>query len=266
MADSESLTFVLHGENDIVPVDALVDAVKRIAKLVYDVQYVAGKGLKPRPWVVERLSSSSPASITIRPAVASSVPTVPIVLEGLRAVVSEDAIPLLPAMFGEDALVDLKRLGQDLAKRGGLTDITFSASGSKDPTETTRIDQRIRDRVDSVLRSGYSEHGSIEGRVDAIQTHRRRWFTVWDDITGVPVRCPIPEGRFWLERAKAALTTRQIVSGTIRYFGNGLPRSIAVEEMTPLAQDDQGPKASFGSIPDIIGKEDSVEYLRRLHE
>jgi len=266
MPDDESLTFVLHGENDIVPVDALVDAVKRIAKLVYDVQYVAGRGLKPRPWVIVRLSSSSP-SITIRPAVKSTVATVPIVLEGLRAVASEGEMPAeLPAMFGEDALVDLRRIGQGLSKRGGLTDITFSANGDSTPTEVTRIDQRIRERVDSVLRSGYTEHGSIEGRVDAIQTHRGRWFTVWDDVTGAPVRCPIPEGRFWLERAKAALTTRQVVSGQIRYFGNGLPRSITVEEMKPLAQDAQGPKATFGGIPDIIGDEDSVEYIRRLHE
>ena len=117
MADDERLTFVLHGENGIVPVDALVDAVKHIAQLVQDVQYIAAKGLKPRPWMVVKLESSEP-SITIGPSTLSDIRTVPIVLEALRAVASDDDAAALPPLFGEKPLLDLRALGQGLSKRG----------------------------------------------------------------------------------------------------------------------------------------------------
>lgn len=263
MLDEERLTFVLQGENGIVSVDALVDTVRRISALIYHVQYVVNRGLKPRPWVVEKLSSSAP-TITIRPSTAMDAPAVPTFIQALQIISLGDETRTLPPAFDEDALTGLRTIGQGLAKRGGLTGIAFSANGGS-PAESARIDARIKQRVESVLHAGYWEMGAIEGRMDAVQAHRGRSFTVWDDVTGVPVRCPFPDGPFWRERVRNAFTSRVIVSGRVRYFGSGMPRSVEVSDLTELGHDPHAPKGSFGSLPHIIGDQDSVEYLRELH-
>lgn len=265
MPEKEHLTFVLHGENEIVPVDSLVEAVRRIAALVLSIQTLESKGLKPRPWVVVKLASSNP-TITIAPSTDTGSRTSVTVLDGLRMLADGSDSVSLPTAFGESPLEDVSSLGRLLKRRGGLTQIEVSANGTSTALPTVYIDQRIQERVRSVLAAGYSDYGSIEGKLQSVQLHGRRSVTLWDDMTGAPVRCPIPKSPFWIEVIRNALDKRVMVTGTIHYFGGGKPRWVEMDQLVELDHDPLGPRGDFGSIPDLTGDEDSVSYIRRMRD
>jgi hypothetical protein len=264
MPDEEHLTFVLHGENGIVSIESFVEAVRRVSELVQDVHQAVTKSRTRRTWIVERLQSSEP-TITLRPAAVSAFPVVPVIVEGLRQVTAGGDIPSLPPSFGEDALEEVGRMGHVLA-RGRLVGISFYSDGATSVQPAVEIDDHISDQVARVLRAGYADIGTIEGSLGAIQTHRGRYFTVWDDASGAAVRCNLPRERWWTEKVTGLLESRVAVTGLVRYFGNGVPRSVVPEDVSDLVPHDAGAKATFGSIPDIIGDEDAVSYIRRMRD
>lgn len=122
-----------------------------------------------------------------------------------------------------------------------------------------------RAQHDELYHSGYTALGSIDGMLDAVNLHQAPFITVWDRLTGVPVRCHIPAD--WKERARALLGRRVLVTGTIRYFRNGVPQLVAgvtgIRDMTP---DPSAPRGDFGSVKGIIGQEDSVQFIRGRRE
>ncbi len=153
-----------------------------------------------------------------------------------------------------------------LSARGGLVKVAFFTNGSTAAPPAVEIDDHIGDQVDRVLLAGYEDTGTIEGVLGAIQTHRGRYFTVWDDVSGAPVRCRLHDEKWWRHQVTSLLESRVAVHGRIRHFGNGTPRSVEPEQIVDLAPAGDGPKATFGSIPDIIGNEDAVEYIRRVRQ
>ena len=90
--------------------------------------------------------------------------------------------------------------------------------------------------------------------------------TIWDRVSRSPVSCSIPKDNEWIDHVKRLLQKRVTVKGNIRYFVNGVPRSISkiveIEDATP---DPNLPRAEFGSIPNrSVLEVGAAEWLKSI--
>ena len=255
-----SLDFAIYPDAESVPIGLFQKALEDVHRLVKDVDYAVTHETEGRRWVIASLHSSAP-TVTIRP-MLDGTGTVETILAGLR-VVAEEAGADLPSHFPDDALQDLKKMRRLFKGHERAQKIVFST----DEREVATIRRDIDKRVERVLRDSYAVLGSVDGMLEAINLHGNRSFTVWDRVSGVPVRCLFPKAAGWTERVKELLERRVLVTGRIHYFKSGVPRSVSEIQ----ALDDASPvsplyRAAFGSIPDLTGESDSVAYLRRIRE
>jgi hypothetical protein len=252
-----ALTFTLVPEGDNVSLDAMLNALKSVRTLAQDVDLAVTRRTRGRRWVVTDLHSSAP-TITIRPATEDEG-VVAFIGHGLRELTIE-APTAPPANFTEDALMDVRGLSRLFTGPQRLDRILFSINGDA----VAEVTETIAQTVDHVLRSGYETYTSLEGNLEAINIHGRQSFTIWERSTGLPVQCEMPKGDpHWRERVRNLLGNRVMVTGRVKYFGNGIPRRVKeLEDIRDMTPDESLPKAEFGSIPDITGGQESVAYLR----
>src|SRR5437867_2405525 len=133
----------------------------------------------------------------------------------------------------------------------------------------TTIREDVREKAERVTRGSYTLLGSLEGTLEAaILRGKTPTFTIWDRVTGRPIRCSFDERR-WLDTVTEFFKRRArvFVEGKVTYFRNGIPRFISelrnIRDMTPNSS---LPKGDYGSVPDLTGGKDSVEYVRSLRE
>ena len=103
--------------------------------------------------------------------------------------------------------------------------------------------------------------------MEEVNLHGNPTFTMWDRVSRAPIRCYFPKERTWKDKVKALLENRVLVRGKIRYFSNGVPRSISeivdIEDRKPRSD---LPKATFGSIPSSEEEKDIVRFLHRVRQ
>ena len=239
----DQLTFVIDPTDEFSSLDLLVKSLEDIKRLLRDVDYaIYGRGSRrEQEWMVTSIKSSSP-TITVVPQ-EERRQYVEIVAIGLKSITEGTDYP--PEHFTEKSLEDLRMMKRLFQGRG----CARSVSVLMDDKPIASIDQDIEQRADRVLSGGYHNLGSIQGRLDAINVHSSPTATIWDKVSGLPVRWRFP--REETEAVKALLERLVAVTGDIRYFSNGRPRSIsnvvAYEEVREVRQLQI---AGFGSIPD----------------
>jgi hypothetical protein len=257
---AESLTFSIHPDAETISLALLGKAIEDVRKLVRDIDYAVTRERFGRRWIVTALRSTNP-TITIRP-IVDGAETIDVIGAGLRLVTMSPGIEP-PPYFSADALDDLKGMRRLFRGRERARRVVFSA----DEAEVATVDSRISERVERIQRGTYVLLSSLEGTLDAINLHgATKTFTVWDRVTGVPVRCAMP-GPDWISQVKNLLERRVLVAGRIRYYSNGIPHSVAqVEELHDASPNPNLPKAHFGSIPDLTGGKEPAEYLKSMRE
>ena len=254
----KELTFVIGPADEFPSFGLLSKALEDIRRLLRDVDdAVYGPGRR-REWRLVSLHSSAP-TITVAPD-RENTEAVGVVGVGLQLVTKGTDLP--PDRFTEPVLKDLKRLKRLYRGKGRAESIAVLMDGE----EMAAIRSDIAEKVDLVLSSGYHTLGSVQGKLDAINLHVSRTATIWDRVSGSPVRWTFPSEA--LDQVKDLLGRPVLVAGNIRYFANGAPRSIsnvvAFEEETPAEHD---VKARFGSIPDRRVQELGVtEWLQSIRE
>ncbi|HLG68915.1 MAG TPA: hypothetical protein VK009_00680 [Chloroflexota bacterium] len=257
MADDE-LTFALYpGEIGVVPLPLFLNAVADVQRLLIDVAYAVTRDKYKGRWIVTNLHSSAP-TVTLR-ATSEGPETMDTLSAGLQSVVSGEAKEP-PIGFTVDALADLKKMhrlfwGKERAQR-----LVFSRDGS----EIAAINRNINRQVEQILRQTYTVLGSLEGTLEAVNLHGRPVSTLWDRLSGAPVRCYFP--RTLTQLVKDHLEKRVLVRGEVRYFRSGIPQYVNVWEIRDRTPDESRPKGDFGSIPDLTGGVDAVEYVRAMRE
>jgi hypothetical protein len=258
---ADSLTIALHPETETLWLETLLRAIEDVRRIVKDVDFAVTRERKGRPWVVTRLQSTVP-TITLRPAV-DGTQVVDAIAEGLQVLAGEEEPPEAPRYFSEDALDHLREMRHLFRGKYGVRRIVFSTN---EQPEVATVRRDIDEKVARVLRGSYTILGSLEGTLEAINTHPTLpKFTIWERVTGRPIRCSFP--RDWLERVKALLEARVLVAGQVTYFRNGMPRSVTqLRELQDMTPDASLPRAGFGSIPGLSGGKDAAEYLRSMRE
>lgn len=108
---------------------------------------------------------------------------------------------------------------------------------------------------------GYHTLGSVEGHLERINWHGNRSFTIWDRVTGAPVGVYFDADR---EQDVIRMAKRVVVvTGLVRHFSDGTPRSITdLVDILPIDDFEPPVVGTFGSIPDFTNGLDSVEYVK----
>ena len=257
----DHLTFVIHSSDESSSLDLLVKSLEDIKRLIGHVDYAIYRRRPRRGWLVHSLKSSAP-TITLTPE-REDRQAVEIISDGLRLVTSETDQP--PPYFTELALEDLRKMRRLFRGRDKARSVSLWVDGQK----TATIREDIDKQADRILAAGYHNLGSVEGRLDAINVHRHPTATIWDRVSGSPVRWTFR--REETEGVKSLLEKRVIVAGHVQYFSNGVPRRIsnvvAFEDATPPQYQE---RAEFGSIPDErvqeLGAAEWLKIVRGLEQ
>ncbi|PKB71370.1 MAG: hypothetical protein BZY87_05815 [SAR202 cluster bacterium Io17-Chloro-G6] len=253
----EGLTFIINPETQSASLDLFLRALGDINRLLRDVNYAIHRERSGRHWVISHLHTSSP-TVTIE-SLLGDQESVSTIANGIRTVTLGTDQP--PEYFTEQVLEDLRRMRRLFRGR----DRAHSIIVSVDNEETATIREDISDKASRILTSGYSNLGSLEGRLEAISVHGSPTFTIWDRVSQAPVRCSFPNQTSWIQDVKDLLGNRVMVRGYIRYFLNGIPRTISdIAEIHDSTPDPNLPKADFGSIPDQEAARDPVKFLRSI--
>ena len=252
---SDGLTFQINPEGESTSLDLFVRVLEDVRKLVIKVDYAVNRQRSGKRWVVTRLHSSAP-TFTIAPADAD-MRARDAIFAGIGEIARGTDSP--PQHFTEDVLEHLIKMRRHFRGRNRASSIDVFANGDKPATITEDINRKIK----KILDSSYWSLGSLEGRLEAVNFHRQPNFTIWERVSLAPVRCSLPNSDDWKERATSLLEKRVLVRGRIRYFSNGVPRSISsIVEILDNTPDPSLPKAGFGSIPDSEAAKDPAEFLR----
>ena len=252
------LTFVIRPTDEFASVDLLVKSLEDIKRLLRHADQAIYRGAtqQQREWVVRSIRSSAP-TITVAPS-QEHLPAVEIVGDGLRILTEGTDQP--PQHFTEPVLEDLKRMRRLFRGRGSAESLDVLI----DDQPTAIIGPDIEKQADRVLTAGYRNLGSILGELDAINVHRARTATIWDRVSGTPVRWSFSQEE--TEKVKTLLERYVSVTGDIRYFANGTPRSITnVISFEETSVAEHSLRAEFGSIPDRTVQEiGAVRWLESV--
>ena len=258
---AETITFVLQPETDFASLGMLARSIEDIRRLIRHIDYSATRRKAGRLWQVQNIRSTAPTLTLVPP--PGETDAVDIIANGLN-LVTEVGTLVPPEHFSEDALQHLSHMSRLFKGRERLSRVPVYVNGEvsqADLVATIRSD--IPDKIAPILRGGYSETGYLEGTLDRIDVHRSPTFTIWEQISGVPVRCSFPNNPDWKERVSGLLEKPVLVEGQVNYFRNGIPRSVThIENLLDINPDRSLPQANYGAIPDMTGDMDTVEYLR----
>ncbi len=253
----KGLTFTIKPESEVASLDLFRRAIGDINRLLLDANYAIRREKSVKSWVVSNLQSSAP-TITVS-SLLDDKEALDAIGFGIGTVTAGTDLP--PPFFTEKELEDLKKMRGLFTGRDRARSIAVSIDGDF----IAEIEQDISKKVDRILTSGYSNLGSLEGMLEAINLHGSPTFTIWERVSRAPVRCSFPKESAWKERVRDLLERRVVVRGFVRYFANGVPRRISdiadLQDATP----EQGlSRASFGSIPNSEAARDPVAFLNSI--
>ena len=239
----DQLTFVIQPNDEFSSFDLLVKSLEDIKRVLRHVDYAMYGRISRRQqeWAVHSIRSSAP-TITLVPR-REDRRAVGIVAEGLRILTEGTDQP--PPHFTEPVLEGVKGMSRLFRGRSCARALNVLV----DDEHVASIGQDIAEQTDRVLSAGHRNLGSLQGRLEAINVHNSPTATIWDGVSDAPVRWTFP--RADTDGIKSLLEKLVLVTGDIRYFSNGMPRSIsnvtAFEEVSAVQYSE---KAGFGSIPD----------------
>lgn len=254
------LTFVIYPESELASVDLLRKSLEDIGRLLKDVDRAMYGPKSTHLWYVGNIQSSAP-TITVRPD-PQGTEAAKAVGEGLLTVTAGTDRP--PPHFSEQALTGLRKMRRLFGGDSRARSIAVSVDGR----QIAAIRGNIGDQVDRILTAGYRNLGSLEGTLEIINVHGAPTITIWERVSGSPVRCYIPRERTWVDRVKGLLERRVSVAGYIHYFVNGVPRFVSnVTSINDTTPDPSLPKAGFGSIPDTRVRDiGAAEWLKAIRD
>lgn len=259
MASAE-VTLIIGPEEGEIPARSFLDTVENSLSILRELD--SAVSLKRRGtlrWLIGELSLRSPATVTLRavpppegrdfgPEVARAY------IEGLHQLETEGTAPPL---FTDDALQAAGQLGRIQSSLGGRTKI--KALGRE-----ITVTERVSASVSELEARTYTTEGSAEGLLEMVTLHERRYFRVYDAVSGVGIPCYFPPEQ--LENVRTGLGRRVSVSGRARVSRQGDKLSLQVERFRIFPPEEELPKPSDirGLVPDMTEGRRSEDYVRDL--
>lgn len=240
---ARSLTLELSGP--MVTAERFSKGVRAFSTLIEEVATDFSGRANCVTWVVTVESCSTQVSFSPEP-VSITARRVPQLLDFIHAgLETVELSSTRPPHFTDKAL----------QAAGDLAAILDAADGEVDIVRIWKDDQpqaltaRTVTNVDSLLRGGSEDWGSVEGRLSMVSELDGFHFIVVDPLTDQPITCRFPENL--LGRVIRAFGKRVSVSGLIRYRGNGEIVSVEVDEFNQFPN--SGGLPGFMDVYGILG-------------
>jgi len=177
-------------------------------------------------WVVDTISKASPFAVALAPKprnrmAAEAAPDITRrIVRGLSLLQETGE---RPSDFSDPALIAAREMSRLTRRRSVAMQLAA-------PGEHATITRDVGHAVDRILAPSYHAYGSVEGRLDAINVHRDRYFFVYDALTGDSIRCSFTRS-LRLEQVAQAITERVLVEGEISYRRDGSIASVRAEAL-----------------------------------
>lgn len=157
-----------------------------------------------------------------------------------------------PRYFTPRMQDDAKELLAVAFKEGGRMRFMF---GDKESC----VDSQVITNITTLARP-YHEVGSIEGRLEVIDVHKREAVKVWDVRFNIPVTCIVSDVQ--IEQAKLLLKHRVRVRGRILHE-HGRPKEVSdVFDIRQLGGADKLARIEDIAPVDLTGGREPADYLR----
>lgn len=167
-----------------------------------------------------------------------------------------------PPAFTDDALDAIKRLAH-LKMRRGITGIAISGENTDRKKRLKMLDvtERVAATVNEIIGPKYTAPGSVEGMLQAINSHGTLYFAIYDSIWGGRVQCDMPSEL--KPEAIRLFDQRVLVKGQVATDASGHPRRVKAESIEPLPERITLPQSLRGLDRDYTEGLSSSEYLKR---
>lgn len=107
--------------------------------------------------------------------------------------------------------------------------------------------------------------GSVSGRVEALNIHKKRVFYVYPVSGPTRVACRFPKDMF--DQVQAAIGRYVTVHGEIDYDDTGtFPALVAVDRIETHEGERPRLRDLFGAVPNLTGGMESAAYIRAIRD
>jgi hypothetical protein len=213
-------------------------------------------------WRLKTLSYASPALLEVEGEIKEDQPDnrANIIDTTLRGIESLKKHSERPSGYSDKALGIAKDLTTLL--QNGVKTLEIISDGSSVEYQTNIIKN-----VDVILTPGKQMYGSIEGRIEWMNSHEEFSFYLYEPIRYRRIRCELDEPKDLELKQKVINHFEQyvIVSGLLDTNINGEVTSakvisVSVKEVAPLLKD----ASEVTGIWDLTGRDNPVEHIRRI--
>jgi hypothetical protein len=266
MADEFTVTIAGKGENvdAFAFAETLRDALEALREVDESISTVDGGSIK---WEIVDATLNSPLTVTLRsaPKVPAdfSEPVLRAFLDGIEVIDKEGRAP---ASFPPSAISAIKRFADHYGN--GIGKVTFATKQRRySPSNrlvinATALTAKVQPSVAEPL-PDYYEFGEVDGTVENLIGHNELYFSLYDALGGVRIKCTFRQDLSDLVRAN--WLKRIVASGRIKYSGEGKPKDMRVESIEPKPGRDALPQFK-GVYINITGGIESSSYIRELRD
>lgn len=185
-------------------------------------------------WIIETVREGS---ITLVTRHSTAPENAQYVSAGLKKL--EEADGERPALFTDEALEATRTLFDRLESQAEDASISHEAF-------KTFVNRELADNARAALGPEQLEIGAVEGRLEGINIHERKRFTVYDSLTDRRIVCNFGS-RIPLSEITDAIDKRVAVTGELRYRQGGDLLSVRAETLKVFRPDSHLPSAADAS-------------------
>lgn len=253
------------GNKDIIKLPDFFQAINDWLELLIEVDVSLSQDFKPTvDWRLKTLSYSSPVKIVAEPFIKEDRPdnrafVIDTILSGVQSLATSNK---RPTGFSDKALEKARNLSK--SKSNGIDKIEIIV----DEVDFDFI-SNIAENVNVILKPGRVIYGSVEGRLERMNSHGDFSFHIFEPILIRRVKCELvnPKDTILKEKVIGLYENDVIVSGMLSTNINGEVISVEIENIAgrkaaPLLKD----ASEVTGIWDFLGGVDPVEHIRGLRE
>ncbi|MCC6960864.1 MAG: hypothetical protein IT301_13550 [Dehalococcoidia bacterium] len=138
----------------------------------------------------------------------------------------------------------------------------ISAGAESGPMVLVTGDQARASRALGAVERTYTEHTSIDGRLDLISVRGRPRFIIQDFATGKRLLCRFDDTL--ISRVKDALGKRVVIEGAVKFRTDGQPLSVSsVQSIWTRPEPLRAIDDLAGAVPNFTGGEAAEAFTRR---
>jgi len=236
----KTITFKVAGPK--INAECFTKSINNFFDLIDEVAYEVGGKKKIIDWIVSVKPGSIIISATPESANGSKREIQNTIFAVQRGIESLTSKKIRPKYFSERALKKL----YDLSMLSSTHRDNIDEIGIRVNKKHTNITLECAANIDAIMGVSAKSYGTIEGKLEAIDIHKKLKISVYDDLTDKPVKCYFDEDMF--DDIISAIGKRVCVYGLIKYRKSGVPVSVDIEELEIFP-----PKEMLPTADDVLG-------------